>query len=109
MIEAIIKRGYALDEEMEQLCNAPEHAQTRRMFWTEDGVEHFHGIVLDATRFVLANQILMRGPRTLIGMVGVYFVRGGVAMMSSQASIDLWTATGQPAIDYANRHKINQR
>ena len=99
-INAIIKRGYTLNEEYEELHN--EKGNLIRV-WSEEKDERFWGIKLgdNENLFILANDpISFWGcPRSVVGMVA--WKDGDV--MNHEKSIELFKKAGQEAIDYFHK------
>jgi len=99
--QEIIERGFVFEEEMEELYEDGRFNGFRRMFWTEQMDERFHGIQLNDTHFVICNNLLfIQGPRSMVGMVAVFDMKRTSFVMNHEKSFAIWGKAGQAAIDY---------
>lgn len=90
ILETVLNRGYATDEEYDVL--EKEIGFTR--FWNEDQDERFWGIKLTEDRFILANNPLdFWGCPDVIGLVGVYTEGSRGDKMLFKDSLELFKQT----------------
>lgn len=101
LIETIIARGFAKDDELKRLTS--EHPTRVERSWSEDKDERYWVFVLDDTHFVFCGWPLvwMGAPRNIVGMVGVYDMVGGERVTNHEKTRHFFmNVAGQAAIEY---------